>query len=105
MSTVLKIACNNSTPQFPTQFTKEGLDFLVKCLQRDLKMSWTSEELLNHPFVSGNSEGNSLRKKDAFSPASVLDVETCEEDDYESDFQVFGAEFHSQGSVGANERE
>ncbi|KAI4298924.1 hypothetical protein L6164_032432 [Bauhinia variegata] len=74
MAAILRIAQGNETPQFPTHFSNEGLDFLSKCLERDSAKRWTAEELLNHPFVSGNSRRNS-QKKHACSPASVLEVQ------------------------------
>ncbi|KAA8545441.1 hypothetical protein F0562_020225 [Nyssa sinensis] len=84
MAAVLMIACGNEIPQFPAQFSKEGLDFLEKCLERNPKRRWTTEELLDHPFVTGKSgDGNSI-KEDACSPASVLDV-GCYDGSYESD--------------------
>ncbi|XP_015901114.3 mitogen-activated protein kinase kinase kinase 18 [Ziziphus jujuba] len=79
MAAILKIACGNDKPQFPTKFSQVGLDFLAKCLERDPRKRWKAEELLNHPFVSG--ENSSLRKSSreevelvSFSPASVLDI-------------------------------
>lgn len=65
---LMKIASSNETPRFPKQFSEEGLDFLRRCFQRDLKRRWTAEELLDHPFISLNS----IRQEVAASPASVL---------------------------------
>ncbi|OWM79311.1 mitogen-activated protein kinase kinase kinase 17-like [Punica granatum] len=65
---LMKIANSNEMPQFPKQFSEEGLDFLRKCFQRDPKRRWTATELLDHPFISLNS----MRKEVADSPASVL---------------------------------
>ncbi|KAL6178944.1 hypothetical protein ACLB2K_050461 [Fragaria x ananassa] len=87
VAAVLKIACSSERPQFPRQFSNEGLDFLAKCLERDPKRRWSAEQLLNHPFVSGNPMTVS-RKGEACSPASTLDdigiynsdceIESCE---------------------------
>ncbi|XP_043719876.1 mitogen-activated protein kinase kinase kinase 2-like [Telopea speciosissima] len=87
MAAVFNIACSNETPELPTKFSNEGLDFLAKCLQRNPKMRWTCEELLHHPFISGNSERRCSCKKDACSPTSVLDDGLYQED-YESDESV-----------------
>jgi serine/threonine protein kinase len=79
MAAVLKIACSDEKPQFPTHFSKEGLDFLAKCLERNPERRWTAEELLDHPFISGKSQ-----RKSASSPASVFDFGILEEG-YDSD--------------------
>ncbi|XP_010246145.1 PREDICTED: mitogen-activated protein kinase kinase kinase NPK1-like [Nelumbo nucifera] len=79
MALLLKIACSSGVPQFPTNFSKEGLDFLAKCLQRDPKLRWTSEELLNHPFITRKNV-MAPYEEDACSPTSILDVQLNEED-------------------------
>ncbi|XXG48989.1 hypothetical protein AAC387_Pa02g3291 [Persea americana] len=35
MAAVYKITCSNETPQFPSEFSKQGMDFLSKCLERE----------------------------------------------------------------------
>ncbi|KAJ4717562.1 Pkinase domain-containing protein [Melia azedarach] len=72
VAAVLKIACSNEKPQFPSHFSKEGLDFLAKCLERNPKRRWSAGELLNHPFITGNEMRNSTEKY-ASSPSSILD--------------------------------
>lgn len=84
MSAVLKIACSNETPKFPAGFSKEGSDFLHKCFERNAKKRWTSEDLLQHPFVCGTSDGRNAENVEARSPSSVLDSGIYEED--EDDF-------------------
>lgn len=79
IAAVLKIACSDEIPQFPTHFSDEGLDFLEKCLERNPKRRWKAEELLNHPFISGK-----LQRKCARSPVSVFDIGIFEEA-YDSD--------------------
>lgn len=66
---VLKIACSDETPKFPLHFSDEGLDFLAKCLERNPRRRWTSLELLDHPFVSRNTQNQGVS-----SPSSVLDI-------------------------------
>ncbi|KAK4378715.1 hypothetical protein RND71_000577 [Anisodus tanguticus] len=75
LAAVLKIACSNEMPQFPSHFSDDGLDFLAKCLERNTKKRWKVEQLLHHPFVSKGSEKiKNLEKIDiASTPASVLD--------------------------------
>jgi serine/threonine protein kinase len=82
IAAVMKIACGNERPKFPTQLSKEGVDFLAKCLERDPKKRWTSEELLNHPFVvSGNSMRMQTRKEHTCSPSSILGIGIYDSDD------------------------
>lgn len=79
-ATLLKIACSNEKPHFPTQFSKKGFDFLAKCLERKPEKRLSAEELLNHPFISGNAKKNSTEEC-ASSPSSILDFK----DEYDSD--------------------
>ncbi|KAM7474533.1 hypothetical protein LguiB_021776 [Lonicera macranthoides] len=95
MAAVLKIACGNEVPDLPGKFSKEGLDFLKKCLEREPKSRWTSEELLNHPFVSGEFEEEDSRK-DVSSPASVLDVADTYYESEESEESPNGSDFTSR---------
>ncbi|XP_050210664.1 mitogen-activated protein kinase kinase kinase 17-like [Mercurialis annua] len=86
MATVLKIACSDEKPEFPTDFSEEGLDFLDKCLDRNPDRRWTAVELLDHPFVC-----QKLHKKIATSPSSVFDIGISEigydSDELESPFR------------------
>ena len=86
MTAVLKIACSNETPKFPGGFSKEGLDFLHKCFDRNAKKRWTSENLLQHPFVCGKSKDRNAETEEVPSPSSVLDAGIYEEDEDEDDF-------------------
>ncbi|KAF3440665.1 hypothetical protein FNV43_RR18949 [Rhamnella rubrinervis] len=77
MAAIMKIACGNERPRFPRKFSEMGLDFLAKCLERDHRKRWRAEELLKHPFVSGENDiMRNLREEEqaSFSPASVLDI-------------------------------
>lgn len=85
MDGILKISRGDKVPQFPGDFSKEGLDFLEKCLQTDPRKRWTSQELLEHPFVDMRLGNLFSRKADAFSPSSVLDVGSYESDDSDDD--------------------
>ncbi|CAI9101519.1 OLC1v1038859C1 [Oldenlandia corymbosa var. corymbosa] len=81
MAAILKIANGNEIPQFPSNLSKEGLNFLSKCLERDPKKRWTAGELLKHPFIQGKSGSRNILEN-AFSPASILDSNLL---DYNSD--------------------
>ncbi|CAH9130761.1 unnamed protein product [Cuscuta epithymum] len=83
---LLRIACSEDRPNFPTHFSKEGLDFLEKCLDRDPRRRWKAEELLHHPFVSPKSKVNvecTSSPYSSSSPASVLDKSVFPEDEDE----------------------
>ncbi|XP_022762710.1 mitogen-activated protein kinase kinase kinase 17-like [Durio zibethinus] len=84
VAAILKIACSNQMPRFPSHFSREGLDFLDKCLERHPKWRWTAEELLEHPFISGKSVSNS-RIDGSCSPSSILDISGMYDCDYDSD--------------------
>ncbi|GMY39569.1 mitogen-activated protein kinase kinase kinase 17-like, partial [Fagus crenata] len=78
--TVIEMATGR--PPWSDELSKEGVDFLAKCLERDPKKRWTSEELLNHPFVvSGNSMRMHTRKEHTCSPSTILDIGIYDSDD------------------------
>ncbi|KAI3707817.1 hypothetical protein L2E82_36666 [Cichorium intybus] len=79
MAAILKIASGNELPSFPREFSKSGLDFLNKCLVRKADRRSTVDELLDHPFIKGETV---IKKNEMYSPLSVLDVG---DDGYESD--------------------
>ncbi|GER29237.1 protein kinase [Striga asiatica] len=79
MGVMVKIAKGDGLPEFPRGFSNEGLDFLSKCLRRDPRERWTSERLLDHPFVS-SGKGSGV-----VSPTSVLDVAISYNSDDDSD--------------------
>lgn len=81
MAALLKISQGHEIPDFPKTFSPEGVDFLSRCLDRDPRRRWSSEMLLDHPW---------LRTGDvALSPTSVLDVTAydsdCHTDEEEED--------------------
>ncbi|KAL6552272.1 hypothetical protein OROHE_007636 [Orobanche hederae] len=85
MGAMLKIAKGHDVPEFPGGFSGEGLDFLRRCLERDPRKRWTSEKLLDHPFVKGRFM-ECVRKVDVVvSPTSVLDAASYVSDDDDDD--------------------
>lgn len=101
MAAILKIASSNEKPSFPREFSKDGLDFLKKCLVRIPERRSTVDELLNHPFIKGgdlvsplfikgetNVNNTNTQEKPIydhmFSPLSVLDA-GLGDDGYESE--------------------
>lgn len=79
MAALLEIARGDDLPEFPKHLSAEGVDFLRRCLERKAGKRWTSEKLLDHPFVA--SRTNDL----ALSPTSVLDVASNYDSDARSD--------------------
>ncbi|XVF00536.1 hypothetical protein REPUB_Repub04eG0009300 [Reevesia pubescens] len=74
VAAMLKVACSNQIPRFPSHISREGLDFLIKCLERHPKRRWTAKELLHHPFISGTSFSKNSEIDGSCSPASILDI-------------------------------
>ncbi|KAI5674977.1 hypothetical protein M9H77_05927 [Catharanthus roseus] len=78
--TLCRIGYSDELPAFPAQLSDLGRDFLEKCLRRDYNKRWSSDQLLNHPFISpGNLVSNS-------SPRCILDwfsLDSDEEDELE----------------------
>ncbi|WOL01643.1 mitogen-activated protein kinase kinase kinase A-like [Canna indica] len=72
-----RIAFSTDVPELPSWISKEGKDFLSRCLRRDPKERWTAEQLLQHPFLasfSANSEPKSDSSDERWvSPKSTLD--------------------------------
>ncbi|KAL3620799.1 hypothetical protein CASFOL_035711 [Castilleja foliolosa] len=91
MGVMMRIVKGNGVPEFPRGFSDEGLDFLSRCLERDPGYRWTSERLLDHPFLKMG--------RMVVSPTSVLDVASYEESDGDDDsdlvcdYEKFGGEF------------
>ncbi|XP_008789177.2 mitogen-activated protein kinase kinase kinase 18-like [Phoenix dactylifera] len=76
---LLRIGFSAEVPKFPDHLSKIGRDFLDKCLRRDATERWTSEQLLQHPFLSDDDMSAT-----GPSPRSVLDLATsefCDDDD------------------------
>ncbi|KAF2295583.1 hypothetical protein GH714_033236 [Hevea brasiliensis] len=55
-----KIGDRYELPKIPPKISKDGKDFLKACLVKNLNFRFTTEMLLDHPFVSGldNTKGN-----------------------------------------------
>ncbi|KAM7264099.1 hypothetical protein ACFE04_001782 [Oxalis oulophora] len=98
VAAVMKIACSDEIPEVPAHFSKEGIDFLTKCLERDPKKRWKAWELLEHPFITGNIVKTS-RNKCVCSPASVLDAGKYEDD---SDSSSSDDEFANRNPFSTN---
>ncbi|KAL2898602.1 Mitogen-activated protein kinase kinase kinase 17 [Bienertia sinuspersici] len=49
--TLFQIGYSNDLPEFPAQLPELGKDFLKKCLNRNPRQRWSSDQLLQHPFL------------------------------------------------------
>ncbi|MCL7050684.1 hypothetical protein MKW94_014380, partial [Papaver nudicaule] len=72
VSVLYRIAFSGEVPEFPSFLSENAKDFLSKCLERDPKERWNTNQLLKHPFVD---EFNSKQFKESkmISPVSILD--------------------------------
>ncbi|OWM83403.1 mitogen-activated protein kinase kinase kinase 18-like [Punica granatum] len=75
VSVLYRIGFSNDVPEIPEIMSKQGKDFLSKCLRRDPLERWTVQELLKHPFFE-ESVSVSVLKRPGHpydnSPTSVL---------------------------------
>ena len=50
---VLWNICHNDPPQIQNTWSREFQDFIDKCLDKNVERRWSSEMLINHPFMEG----------------------------------------------------
>jgi len=74
------VAWYGEVPRAPAWLSRDGKDFLSRCLVRDPAARWTAEQLLAHPFVASASCCEAAAAADTaapparwVSPKSVLD--------------------------------
>ncbi|KAJ7967720.1 mitogen-activated protein kinase kinase kinase 2-like [Quillaja saponaria] len=74
VSALYWIGLSGEVPEIPSFMSKQGRDFLSKCLERDPKERWSVGELLKHGFVE---ETNLVMKEingyNMDTPTSILD--------------------------------
>ncbi|KAL8258784.1 hypothetical protein R6Q59_026737 [Mikania micrantha] len=51
VDTLFQIGYSDELPVFPAQISDELRDFLTKCLRRNRSDRWSSDQLLQHPFL------------------------------------------------------
>ncbi|XP_057962090.1 mitogen-activated protein kinase kinase kinase 18-like [Malania oleifera] len=77
VSALYRIGFSGDLPEIPSSLSKQGRDFLDKCLRRDPRERWSASELLQHSFleetnlnflVKENFQGSNLG-----TPTSTLD--------------------------------
>ncbi|OAY33098.1 mitogen-activated protein kinase kinase kinase 18 [Manihot esculenta] len=76
VSVMYRIGFSDHLPEFPSSLSAQARDFLDKCLRRDPKQRWTTNQLLRHPFLGkSNSHAKQIEesKSSSNSPTSILD--------------------------------
>ncbi|TKY56494.1 Mitogen-activated protein kinase kinase kinase A [Spatholobus suberectus] len=51
VDTLSRIAYSDELPEFPSELSELGRDFLEKCLRREPSERWSCDQLLQHPFL------------------------------------------------------
>ncbi|KVI03673.1 Pleckstrin homology-like domain-containing protein [Cynara cardunculus var. scolymus] len=59
IDTLCQIGYSDELPKLPAHFSDELRDFLHKCLRRNPSERWSSDQLLQHPFLSSCSSSSS----------------------------------------------
>jgi len=81
VAAMYRIGCTDELPELPASLSLRIQDFLEKCLTRDPRKRWTSEQLLRHPFLNEDTpvlEVGSLNPPQ--SPISPLDFDGAEQE-------------------------
>ncbi|KAE8688782.1 pyruvate decarboxylase 2-like [Hibiscus syriacus] len=89
-----RIANSDELPEIPTQLSEVGKDFVDKCLRRDQNQRWSSNQLLQHPFVASASAPNMIGGS---SPRRVLDFSSS---DFEEDENTENSEASARERMG-----
>ncbi|KAK9124544.1 hypothetical protein Sjap_014146 [Stephania japonica] len=87
---VYQIGFSEELPEFPDGLSELGRDFLNKCLKRDPSERWNSDQLLRHPFVSGDCKivVESSPRSVLSWPNSEFSDEVEEDDEQETETQL-----------------
>ncbi|KAI9109128.1 hypothetical protein K1719_019751 [Acacia pycnantha] len=96
--TLSRIGYSDDLPEFPSQISELGRDFLEKCLIKEHKQRWSCDQLLKHPFLSSVSPSKPVES----SPRCILDwdnLEFAEEDEVEEEIR-----FDNNAEASAKER-
>eukprot|EP01018_Ginkgo_biloba_P025292 Gb_39000 [translate_table: standard] len=76
-----RIACTDVVPEMPQSLSPQCRDFIDKCLQRDPKQRWSSDQLLKHPFLNqGCPTQKGQMPNNPPSPTSTLDFHVGEQE-------------------------
>ncbi|KAJ4975337.1 hypothetical protein NE237_000443 [Protea cynaroides] len=88
VSALHRIAFSSDLPEFPSFLSKEAKDFLDKCLRRDPKERWTTQELLKHPFLEEDYSIQVNLKRIQNSPTSILNQDFWQSLESETEREV-----------------
>ncbi|KAI0515817.1 hypothetical protein KFK09_008485 [Dendrobium nobile] len=76
VAAIHKISFSSDVPAMPEWISDKGKDFVSKCLRRDPKERWTTEQLLRHPFIFESEEiCSSWKQGKRISPKSTMEFE------------------------------
>ncbi|KAL0921170.1 hypothetical protein M5K25_008217 [Dendrobium thyrsiflorum] len=71
-----KILFSSYVPVMSEWISEKGKDFVSKCLRRDPKERWTTEQPLSHPFIVESEElCSSWKKGKRISPKSTMELD------------------------------
>ena len=96
--TLSRIGYSGELPEFPTRLSELGCDFLEKCLRREKSERWSCDQLLQHPFLVGETSSKVVES----SPRCVLDwVDSGFDSDEEEEVVMDGESVNSvKGRIG-----
>jgi len=99
VDTLSRIGYSNDLPEFPSKLSELGKDFLEKCLRREWSERWSSDQLLQHPFLLPYTVVE-------WSPRCVLDWVDSEfaESEY-SEYSEYSDREQERGSLEFNREE
>lgn len=81
LAAMYRIGFTDELPEMPHSLSPLALDFVEKCLRRDPRQRWTSEQLLGHPFLN-QEESPVLKEESPVGPFDLKQSESCSSDDY-----------------------
>ncbi|XP_054799284.1 mitogen-activated protein kinase kinase kinase 18-like [Prosopis cineraria] len=94
-NTLSRIGYSDELPEFPSQLSELGRDFLRRCLRREPSERWSCDQLLHHPFLL-STPPNKLAES---SPRCILDLINSDEFKEEDEEEI---RIHNENS--ANDR-
>ncbi|KAI9091654.1 hypothetical protein K1719_028097 [Acacia pycnantha] len=94
-NTLSRIGYSDDLPEFPSQLSELGRDFLGRCLSREPSERWSCDQLLQHPFLLPTPP----TKLADSSPRCILDWINSEEFKEEDDEEI-----RMNNETSANER-
>ncbi|KAI4305302.1 hypothetical protein L6164_028675 [Bauhinia variegata] len=102
VDTLSRIGYSGDIPEFPSQLSELGHDFLGKCLGREPSQRWNCDQLLQHPFLCSTPPNKLVES----SPRCVLDWDNSEFSDEEEEIGVNSVQLANDriGKLATSER-